>query len=188
MPKEIESLASQYLVQPVKIKIGRVSVPTANVAQSLERTNEGEKMRLLLDVLLVGGVVFRGGREERRVLIMVLWRGGAGGGWRLWWWWWQGEGDRAAGPCSRAPPLQSAASMLLTHPFCYLQSHCKVLHPVVPCIQSSPTNNSRSTETSPLAAPCPAPSPPASGGDGPRCRGRPAHAPHHRVRGAQKQV
>jgi hypothetical protein len=61
MPKEIESLASQYLVQPVKIKIGRVSVPTANVAQSLERTNEGEKMRLLVDLLLVGGGKSRAG-------------------------------------------------------------------------------------------------------------------------------
>eukprot|EP00877_Chromochloris_zofingiensis_P000286 jgi/Chrzof1/10258/Cz04g34160.t1 len=51
MPKEIEGLASQYLRQPVKVKVGRVSVPTANVAQSLERTTEAQKLELLTALL-----------------------------------------------------------------------------------------------------------------------------------------
>lgn len=54
MPKEIEGLASQYLRQPVKVKVGRVSVPTANVAQSLERTTEAQKLELLTALLQVG--------------------------------------------------------------------------------------------------------------------------------------
>jgi len=51
MPKEIEQLAAQYLTKPVKVKIGRVSVPTANVAQSLERTTESGKLELLVALL-----------------------------------------------------------------------------------------------------------------------------------------
>ncbi|KAF8067330.1 DEAD-box ATP-dependent RNA helicase 20 [Scenedesmus sp. PABB004] len=51
MPKEIEALAAQYLKHPVKVKIGRVSVPTANVAQSLERCSDGSKLDLLLALL-----------------------------------------------------------------------------------------------------------------------------------------
>lgn len=53
MPKEIEQLAAQYLNNPVKVKIGRVSVPTANVAQTLERATEGQKLELLVDLLQV---------------------------------------------------------------------------------------------------------------------------------------
>ena len=51
MPKEIEALTAQYMRQPVKVKIGRVSVPTANVAQTLERCAEGTKLELLLAML-----------------------------------------------------------------------------------------------------------------------------------------
>lgn len=54
MPKEIEQLAAQYLNKPVKVKIGRVSVPTANVAQTLQRCAEGEKVELLVAMLQVG--------------------------------------------------------------------------------------------------------------------------------------
>lgn len=47
----------QYLVKPVKVKIGRVSVPTANVSQSLERTSDaGQKLDLLLAMLQVRGL------------------------------------------------------------------------------------------------------------------------------------
>ena len=54
MPKEIEQLAAQYLNKPVKVKIGRVSVPTANVAQTLQRCSEqDEKMELLVAMLQV---------------------------------------------------------------------------------------------------------------------------------------
>lgn len=55
MPREIEQLAAQYLNKPVKVKIGRVSVPTANVAQQLQRCSEQEKVELLLALLQVGG-------------------------------------------------------------------------------------------------------------------------------------
>ena len=51
MPPEIESLAAQYLNKPVKVKIGRVSVPTANVAQTLERCADGQKTELLAAML-----------------------------------------------------------------------------------------------------------------------------------------
>jgi ATP-dependent RNA helicase DDX5/DBP2 len=51
MPKEIEALAAQYLNNPVKVKIGRVSVPTANVAQNLQRCGDGEKVELLVSLL-----------------------------------------------------------------------------------------------------------------------------------------
>jgi len=54
MPKEIEQLTAQYLNKPVKVKIGRVSVPTANVAQSLERTTDNGKLELLVALLQVG--------------------------------------------------------------------------------------------------------------------------------------
>jgi ATP-dependent RNA helicase DDX5/DBP2 len=57
MPKEIEALSAQYLNKPVKVKIGRVSVPTANVSQSLERTTEGQKLELLAALLQVRCVV-----------------------------------------------------------------------------------------------------------------------------------
>lgn len=53
MPKEIEQLAAQYLNKPVKVKIGRVSVPTANVAQTLQRCGETEKVELLVALLQV---------------------------------------------------------------------------------------------------------------------------------------
>lgn len=53
MPKEIEQLAAQYLNKPVKVKIGRVSVPTANVAQTLQRCQEPEKVELLVALLQV---------------------------------------------------------------------------------------------------------------------------------------
>jgi ATP-dependent RNA helicase DDX5/DBP2 len=39
--------------KPVKVKVGRVSVPTANVAQSLQRCSEGEKVELLVAMLQV---------------------------------------------------------------------------------------------------------------------------------------
>ena len=33
MPVEVEALAADYLNKPVKVKVGAVSIPTANVAQ-----------------------------------------------------------------------------------------------------------------------------------------------------------
>jgi len=51
MPKEIEDLARSYLNNPVTVKVGAVSTPTANVAQSLEHANEGQKLEMLCALL-----------------------------------------------------------------------------------------------------------------------------------------
>ena len=41
MPPEVEDLAGKYLVKPVKVKVGTVPAPTANVSQSLEKVPNG---------------------------------------------------------------------------------------------------------------------------------------------------
>lgn len=51
MPVEIETLARTYLNNPVSVKIGKVSTPTANVTQRLERTTDEEKVELLMRLL-----------------------------------------------------------------------------------------------------------------------------------------
>ena len=51
MPKEIEDLANGYLKNPVTVKVGAVSTPTANVSQSLENANDGNKTALLVALL-----------------------------------------------------------------------------------------------------------------------------------------
>ncbi|KAL3653191.1 hypothetical protein CASFOL_002872 [Castilleja foliolosa] len=52
MPVEIEELAQEYLTNPVRIKVGKVSSPTANVSQTLEKVAENEKIDRLLDMLV----------------------------------------------------------------------------------------------------------------------------------------
>ncbi|KAK1272171.1 DEAD-box ATP-dependent RNA helicase 52 [Acorus gramineus] len=52
MPVEIEALAQAYLSKPVQIKVGKVSHPTANVSQMLEKVSENEKMDRLLSLLV----------------------------------------------------------------------------------------------------------------------------------------
>ncbi|XP_047943469.1 DEAD-box ATP-dependent RNA helicase 20-like [Salvia hispanica] len=52
MPVEIEELAQEYLTDPVRIKVGKVSSPTANVSQVLEKVPENEKIDRLLDMLV----------------------------------------------------------------------------------------------------------------------------------------
>ncbi|GFY99376.1 P-loop containing nucleoside triphosphate hydrolases superfamily protein [Actinidia rufa] len=52
MPVEIEELAQEYLTNPVQVKVGKVSSPTANVAQSLEKVLENEKIDRLLTLLV----------------------------------------------------------------------------------------------------------------------------------------
>ncbi|GER49578.1 dead box ATP-dependent RNA helicase [Striga asiatica] len=52
MPVEIEELAQEYLTNPVRIKVGKVSSPTTNVSQSLEKVAENEKIDRLLDMLV----------------------------------------------------------------------------------------------------------------------------------------
>ncbi|CAM6017881.1 unnamed protein product [Sphagnum balticum] len=51
MPEEIEALAQEYLSQPVRVKVGRVSSPTANVSQNLEKVADKEKIDRLLAFL-----------------------------------------------------------------------------------------------------------------------------------------
>lgn len=52
MPEEIEGLAQEYLTNPVQVKVGKVSSPTANVTQSLEKVSESEKTDRLLGLLV----------------------------------------------------------------------------------------------------------------------------------------
>ncbi|XP_043725422.1 DEAD-box ATP-dependent RNA helicase 20-like [Telopea speciosissima] len=52
MPVEIEALAQEYLTNPVQVKVGKVSSPTANVSQILEKVSESEKIDRLLALLV----------------------------------------------------------------------------------------------------------------------------------------
>lgn len=52
MPLEIEALAQEYLTDPVQVKVGKVSSPTANVSQILEKVLENEKIDRLLSLLV----------------------------------------------------------------------------------------------------------------------------------------
>ncbi|KAL6312893.1 hypothetical protein AAG906_032152 [Vitis piasezkii] len=52
MPMEIETLAQEYLNNPVQVKVGKVSCPTANVSQILEKVSESEKIDGLLALLV----------------------------------------------------------------------------------------------------------------------------------------
>ncbi|TXG46847.1 hypothetical protein EZV62_026141 [Acer yangbiense] len=52
MPVEIEELAQEYLSNPVQVKVGKVSSPTANVSQILEKISEIEKIDRLLALLV----------------------------------------------------------------------------------------------------------------------------------------
>ncbi|XP_077239319.1 DEAD-box ATP-dependent RNA helicase 20-like [Tasmannia lanceolata] len=52
MPVEIEALAQEYLNKPVQVKVGKVSSPTANVSQILEKVTESEKIDRLLALLV----------------------------------------------------------------------------------------------------------------------------------------
>ncbi|XP_051142874.1 DEAD-box ATP-dependent RNA helicase 20-like [Andrographis paniculata] len=52
MPVEIEELAQEYLTNPVRVRVGKVSSPTANVSQNLEKVPENEKIDRLLDMLV----------------------------------------------------------------------------------------------------------------------------------------
>ncbi|KAL6200490.1 hypothetical protein ACLB2K_030271 [Fragaria x ananassa] len=52
MPEEIAGLAQEYLTNPVQVKVGKVSTPTANVTQSLEKIPDSEKIDRLLGLLV----------------------------------------------------------------------------------------------------------------------------------------
>mmetsp|Transcript_13117 Transcript_13117/g.15863 ORF Transcript_13117/g.15863 Transcript_13117/m.15863 type:complete len:600 (-) Transcript_13117:184-1983(-) len=52
MPEEIEHLADDFLDKPVRIKVGTVSTPTANVSQHLEKTTDVNKIDRLLTIIM----------------------------------------------------------------------------------------------------------------------------------------
>lgn len=52
MPEEIEALAGQYLNKPLRIKVGQVSTPTANVTQALQKTTDTQKLDDVAALLL----------------------------------------------------------------------------------------------------------------------------------------
>ncbi|XP_047333372.1 ATP-dependent RNA helicase DBP2-like [Impatiens glandulifera] len=52
MPVEIEALAQDYLTNPVQVKVGKVSSPTANIAQILKKVPANEKVNQLLELLV----------------------------------------------------------------------------------------------------------------------------------------
>ena len=52
MPTEVEALAAEYLRHPVKVRVGQVSTPTANVSQHLEKVVEAAKLDRLCQLLL----------------------------------------------------------------------------------------------------------------------------------------
>lgn len=52
MPEEIEALAQEYLSSPVRVKVGKVSSPTANVSQNLNKVTDEEKVDHLLALLV----------------------------------------------------------------------------------------------------------------------------------------
>ncbi|GLT64581.1 hypothetical protein SLA2020_370660 [Shorea laevis] len=52
MPLEIEALAQEYLNNPVQVKVGKVSSPTANVSQILKKVSASEKIDGLLALLV----------------------------------------------------------------------------------------------------------------------------------------
>ncbi|CAA7389234.1 unnamed protein product [Spirodela intermedia] len=52
MPIEIETLSQEYLKDPVQVKVGKVSSPTANVSQVLDKVAENEKIDGLLSLLV----------------------------------------------------------------------------------------------------------------------------------------
>ena len=52
MPSEVETLASDYLEKPVKVKVGQTSAPTANVSQHLEKVVDAEKVNRLVTTLI----------------------------------------------------------------------------------------------------------------------------------------
>ncbi|GBG84216.1 hypothetical protein CBR_g38188 [Chara braunii] len=52
MPEEIEALAQEYLDKPVRVKVGTVSCPTANVAQYLEKVPDKDKVDRLLEIVV----------------------------------------------------------------------------------------------------------------------------------------
>lgn len=67
MPVEIETLAQEYLSNPVQVKVGQVSSPTANVSQILQKVAENDKTDHLLALL-----VEEASRAERSGLAFPL--------------------------------------------------------------------------------------------------------------------
>ncbi|KAG9149415.1 hypothetical protein Leryth_003357, partial [Lithospermum erythrorhizon] len=72
MPVEIEALTQEHLTNPVQVKVGKISSPTANVTQSMEKVSESEKIDRLLDLLVEeASQVERAGRPFPLTIVFV---------------------------------------------------------------------------------------------------------------------
>ncbi|KAE8039428.1 hypothetical protein FH972_011839 [Carpinus fangiana] len=72
MPMEIETLAQEYLTNPVQVKVGKVSSPTANVSQILNKVSASEKIDGLLALLVEeASQAERSGHPFRLTIVFV---------------------------------------------------------------------------------------------------------------------
>ncbi|CAI5473054.1 unnamed protein product [Closterium sp. Yama58-4] len=72
MPEEIEALAQEYLKTPVRVKVGRVSSPTQNVTQSLEKVPEKDKVDRLLQLLVEEMAAAESGQQPLPLTIVFV--------------------------------------------------------------------------------------------------------------------
>lgn len=72
MPEEIETLAQEYLRDPVRVKVGRVSSPTQNVTQTLEKVVDKEKVDKLLQLLVEESAAAEGAGQPQPLTIVFV--------------------------------------------------------------------------------------------------------------------
>ncbi|CAI7847931.1 unnamed protein product, partial [Closterium sp. NIES-53] len=72
MPEEIEALAQEYLRTPVRVKVGRVSSPTQNMTQSLEKVAEKDKVDRLLQLLVEEMAAAESGQQPLPLTIVFV--------------------------------------------------------------------------------------------------------------------
>eukprot|EP00850_Spirogloea_muscicola_P003264 SM000013S26433 [mRNA] locus=s13:288468:293676:- [translate_table: standard] len=72
MPEEIEILAQEYLNQPVRVKVGRVSSPTANVSQVLEKCTDKDKIDRLLQLLVEDSAMAEKNSQSQPLTIVFV--------------------------------------------------------------------------------------------------------------------
>lgn len=72
MPVEIEKLASDYLHNPVRIKVGKVSNPSANVSQHLQKTSDATKLEDVLAHLMEEQAAAENNNNEMPLTIVFV--------------------------------------------------------------------------------------------------------------------
>lgn len=77
MPKEIERLVSDFMVDPVRVEVAPVSTPAAQVDHEAYYVNQSNKPALLKHLLLDRDVGVLTGEEDSRVLVFTRTRRGA---------------------------------------------------------------------------------------------------------------